>query len=101
MREANYHLFFGMFASKLRIDIVAALRSRPMGVTELAEAVGAERSRVSHALLALNKCRLVEAEKSGKSRVYSLNRETTAKLLGLADRHAAKYCKRCWAKGSN
>lgn len=101
MRESNYELFFGLFANKLKVEILAALMQKPMEVAELAKALSVERSKVSHALLKLNKCRIVEAEKKGKFRVYSLNKDTVPPLLKLVDRHVSKYCTNCWAKIKN
>ena len=98
MREGNYHFFFGLFANRLKVGIVGALMRKPLGVSKLAGLLGAERSRVSHALLEMSKCHVVEAEKKGKQRVYSLNQGTVRPILSLVDRHALKYCSQCWAK---
>jgi len=101
MRDENSYLFFGMFANKLRAGIVGALMEKPMPVTELAAALNAERSRVSHALLAMNRCHVVESEKNGKQRIYSLNKETVKPLMRLVGRHVEKHCKYCWAKSES
>ncbi len=98
MRESNYHIFFGMLANKLKLDIVDVLVQKPMGATEIAGRIGAERSRVSHALLSLEKCNLLQAERNGKYRVYSLNKDTMIPLMRLVDRHVSRHCKYCWSK---
>ncbi|MDP2974103.1 MAG: metalloregulator ArsR/SmtB family transcription factor [Candidatus Diapherotrites archaeon] len=98
MKDENFHLFFGMFANRLRAGILVTLMEKPMPVTELAAELDAERSRVSHALLAMQRCHVVESEKKGKQRLYSLNKDTVKPLLRLVDRHAEKYCKYCWEK---
>ena len=98
MREGNYHLFFGMFANRLKVDIVQTLMQKPMPVTELATILKTERSTVSHALLIMNKCHLVEIEKSGKQRIYSLNKETVKPLMQLVDKHVKRHCKYCLTK---
>ena len=98
MRDENFHLFFGVFANRLRAGIVKTLMEKPMQVTELAAALNVERSRVSHALLTMNRCHVVESEKDGKQRIYSLNKETVKPLMQLVDKHVESYCKYCWAK---
>ena len=100
MKEDNYHLFFGMFYNRLKIDIISELSQKPMEVNLLSRRLKQERSKVSHALLVLNKCHLVESEKKGKNRLYAINKETIAPLLTLADKHVSKYCKNCWAKNN-
>ena len=91
-----------MIANKLKINIAEDLMQKPMEVTELAEQLNVERSRVSHALLTLKKCHIVEARKNGKSRVYSLNKKTVKPLMALVDKHVSNYCshKHCWAKNN-
>lgn len=101
MKDENFHLFFGVFANRLRAGIVQALMEKPMPVTGLAAELNAERSRVSHALLAMNRCHIVESEKNGKQRIYSLNEETVKPLMRLVDRHVERYCKYCWAKNES
>ena len=98
--ESNYHVFFGLFGNRLKVGIISALRREHMGVNELSKKLGEESSKISHALLVLNKCHIVEAEQKGKNRVYSLNKDTAEPLMALADRHASKYCRHCWAKNN-
>ncbi len=97
MKEGNYQIFFGMFANKLKVDIISALMRKPMGVTELSSALGAERSKVSHALLALGRCSIVDAKKRGRQRIYSIHKDTIMPLLRLADKHVSKHCRQCAA----
>jgi DNA-binding transcriptional ArsR family regulator len=100
MKEGNHHLFFGMLANKLRVELVSELMNKPMSVTELAESINEERSKVSHALLSLSKCNIVGVEKTGKNRVYFLNKETIKPLMKLVERHALNHCRHCWAKNT-
>ena len=99
--ESNYHVFFGLFGNRLKVGIISALRREHMGVNELSKKLGEESSKISHALLVLNKCHIVEAEQKGKNRVYSLNKDTMVPLMRLVDRHVEKHCKYCWAESKS
>jgi DNA-binding transcriptional ArsR family regulator len=100
MGEEHHHVFFKMFSNKLRLSLMFALMLGPLSVSELAERVGFERSRVSHALLQLERCNIVKASKVGRTRLYRLHADTVTALLKVADEHAAKYCRRCWLTSS-
>jgi DNA-binding transcriptional ArsR family regulator len=63
-----------------------------MNVTEICEAIHEEQSNVSHNLKKLVECHFIEAEKKGKHRVYSLNKETIMPLMQLVGKHVTKYC---------
>ncbi|MEW6584194.1 MAG: winged helix-turn-helix domain-containing protein, partial [Nitrospirota bacterium] len=54
------HLFFETLATDLKINIIERLREGPSGVSELSNALGHERSKVSHALLSLYECGFVQ-----------------------------------------
>ncbi len=101
MKDVFFHEFFGMLSNPLRGRIVLALNERPSGVNGLTEKLGAERSRISHALLEMKKCRIVEPKKKGRERIYFLNKSTMGPLLKLVDSHAQKNCPYCWAKKEN
>ncbi|MDD5147918.1 MAG: ArsR family transcriptional regulator [Candidatus ainarchaeum sp.] len=98
MHGCEKQLFFGMFANKLKVRILEELMARPMGVTELADSLEAERSKVSHALLSMNSCRIIGVEEKGRQRLYYLNRETVVPMMRLAERHVSKNCEKCFAK---
>ncbi len=94
-REKNYEIFFGLLANRFKQRIIAELMRREQNVNELSHNLKAERSKVSHALLVLEKCRVVDARKEGKFRIYALNSETIVPLLRLVDKHVGKYCEKC------
>jgi len=93
MSEKTYHLFFSNLANALRIKIVNSLKSNDKSVTELAEELKVEQSKVSHALASLRCCNIVEVEQKGKQRIYSLNKKTIVPMLNLIDKHALNFCK--------
>jgi DNA-binding transcriptional ArsR family regulator len=98
MEKCEKQLFFGMFANKLKVQILEELMARPMGVTEISNAVDAERSNVSHALLSMNSCKIVGVEQDGRQRRYYLNRETVLPMMKLAEKHVSRNCSKCFAK---
>lgn len=103
----SYHTFFLNLANKLKIDIISALRERggEMSVNEIVKKLGAEQSKVSHSLATLKACNIVMSRKSGKKRMYSLNKETIDKILDIIDHHAKTFCnhecKNCKFKGKH
>src|SRR4030042_2917033 len=77
--------FFSTLANPPRLAIMELLDGAPMSVTQLVEALGEEQSMVSHNLSPLVQCRLVQASRVGKNRVYSLNHETLDPELGARE----------------
>lgn len=65
--------YFKALADPVRLQIVKALRSGPMSVTDLALLLEAEITRISHHLRVLYHAKLVETERDGKFIYYSLN----------------------------
>ena len=47
---------------------------------------------ISHNLKPLTRCRFILAQRRGKERYYSLNRETMEPLFKIIDDHVEKYC---------
>jgi len=94
MKDKCY-LFFETLGTKLKVDIIIKLKERPMSVSELADNLGQERSKVSHALISFSGCGFVNAVEDGKKRIYSLNKDTILPLFDLVERHIKKYCKIC------
>ena len=92
MRSSTYHIFFGNLANPLRIDVIIALRLGKKNVSELMNEIGVEQSKLSHALTGLRNCNLVNYEKNGKERIYSLNRKTILPILKIIDKHAKEFC---------
>lgn len=74
-------------ATPSRLLILARLREEPATVGDLAEAVGMQRSAVSHQLRLLRNLGLVNDERQGRSIVYSLYDDHVAQLLDEAIYH--------------
>jgi ArsR family transcriptional regulator len=74
-------------ATPSRLRILARLQEGPCAVTDLADAVGMERSACSHQLRLLRNLALVGAERRGRSIVYSLYDDHVADLLDQALGH--------------
>ena len=93
LNHNSYHMFFTNLANELKIGIILALRSNERNVTELAEELGVEQSKISHALKNLKTCNIVDVKSKGKERIYSLNKDTILPMLNLIDKHANTHCK--------
>ncbi len=93
MKCFSYHTFFRNLANPERMNILLALKEKPLSVGEISEKLGIEQSRISHSLSLLKHCSLVQSEQKGKKRVYSLNKQTTVPLLNLVDSHTTCFCK--------
>ena len=74
-------------ATPSRLLILTRLREAPCAVTVLAEAIGMEKSAVSHQLRLLRNLGLVVGTRSGKSIIYSLYDDHVAMLLDQAVYH--------------
>ena len=97
MDKKSYEHFFVNFANKKKFEIMLALKEKPMNVSEIVKKVGGEQSAISHNLKGLAECRIIEAKKSGKERVYSLNKHTIIPMLKLVKKHVHKNCPfKCW-----
>lgn len=72
--EVLYDLadLFKVFSDTTRIKILFALMNGDLNVGEIAEAVGASQSAVSHQLRTLKQARLVKFVRAGKNITYSL-----------------------------
>ncbi len=93
----KYYLFFGNLANPLRIEILTALKKKPLSVQELTTQLNQEQSKISHSLKSLKNCSIVQVKQKGKQRIYSLNKETILPMLEIIDKHEAKFCKKCKA----
>jgi len=96
-KENKYYLFFSNLSNKLKMDILVALKEKPMSVSGLINCLKVEQSKLSHALASLRCCNIVQVSQKGKKRVYSLNKETILPILKILDKHEKKYCKICMA----
>src|SRR3990172_2777707 len=85
-------LFFQAMANPTRMQVLQLLREKGgMSVSQICAHLGLEQTHVSHSLRCLTFCGLVTAVRDGKSRRYSINKETILPLLRIVDRHLKKY----------
>ena len=89
VEELLYDLadLFTVFADTTRIKILCALRNHEMPVGELAEAIGATQSAVSHQLRQLKQAHLVKFQRDGKSIIYSLSDDHVYTMLAQGMTH--------------
>jgi ArsR family transcriptional regulator len=78
---------FQILANPTRLQIVRALAQRELCVGDLAAAVGASPSAVSHHLRQLRQMRLVRHRRDGKLTYYALDDEHVARLFDLGLEH--------------
>jgi ArsR family transcriptional regulator len=78
---------FQILANPTRLQIVGALARCELCVGDLAAAVGASPSAVSHHLRQLRQMRLVRYRRDGKLAYYSLDDEHVARLFELGVEH--------------
>ena len=95
MKNNTYYIFFINLANPLKINIISALKEKPLSVLELADKLKIEQSKLSHALASLKCCSIVQVKQHGKKRIYSLNKGTILPILKIIDKHENKFCKKC------
>ena len=88
-----YALLFQALSNPVRMEIINLLREKKksLSVTEICSELKLEQTHVSHALRCLTFCGLVGSVREGKSKLYSLNKQTVPQLLQAADVHLEKY----------
>jgi DNA-binding transcriptional ArsR family regulator len=91
----SYDEFFTVLANPTNQSIISSLLRRPQNVGEIIASTRIEQSKVSHSLRRMHECQIVQVERKGKQRVYSLNKETIVPILSIVDRHAKKMCPHC------
>lgn len=84
--------FLSTLANPTRLAIMERLYESDMNVTELSTALGQDQSMISHNLKKLVRCNLAYSTPSGKSTIYSLNRETAEAIFKTVQDHAQKHC---------
>lgn len=78
---------FKTFGDTTRIKILYALMEQELSVSDLAEAIGATQSAVSHQLRTLKQSRLVRAKRDGKNVMYSLSDDHVHSMLAQGMTH--------------
>lgn len=78
---------FQILANPTRLRIVDALARRELCVCDLAAAVGASQSAVSHHLRQLRQMKIVRYRKEGRMAYYRLDDDHIASLFGIGMEH--------------
>jgi DNA-binding transcriptional ArsR family regulator len=94
-KQPAHKVFFETLANTVRWDIVHVLEDDQKRASDIAAAVDAEQSLVSHHLTRLRECGFVNVKKQGRERVYSLNTKTMEPLLAIMDEHISNHCENC------
>ena len=89
--KVAYHKFFTALGNDTRFAIVSLLRNGAKTVQEIQNELRIEQSLVSHNMRCLLDCGFVTVARSGKNRVYQLERETVVPLLDDIDGHLKKF----------
>ena len=89
---STYHIFFRNLANPLKIKIILQLKKGEKNVTELSRDLNVEQSKVSHALILLKRCNIVNIKREGKQRIYSLNKKTILPMFNIIDEHSKSFC---------
>ena len=81
---------FKAFADTTRIKILFALMEHGLCVADIASAIGATQSAVSHQLRTLKQARLVRPQRDGKNVIYSLSDDQVFTMLAQAMTHVCE-----------
>ncbi len=92
MNKSQYKTFFNTLGNVTRLEIINALRHKPLNVTQLVKETGHQQSTISHSVKKLESCHFVTVEQRGQERFYALNEDTILPLLNIIDTHVKKYC---------
>ena len=78
---------FKNFSDTTRIRILSLLTANEMCVCDIAEALNATQSAVSHQLRILKQSRLVKSRREGKSVFYALDDDHVATIIAMGMEH--------------
>ena len=86
VNEARANIF-GALSDPTRLRIFQTLleADEPLNVTELCERTKLKTNLVSHHLQCLKNCQLVDAERDGRKKYYTVSRPEAAEMVALAD----------------
>src|SRR5215472_15888262 len=84
-------LLFKAVSNEQRVRILNYLRKGPRSVGEIVEHLKLEQTVVSHNLKCLAFCGLVSVSRIGKTREYSVNRETIDPIFSAGVRHISQF----------
>jgi len=84
--------FLSALANPTRLAIIELLKENPLNSSGIADALGLDRTMISHNLKQLVRCNFVSVKREGKQRIYSLNKTTIEPLFQTIENHAKNIC---------
>lgn len=79
--------FFKVFGDSTRLQLLVALQTQELCVSDLANVLNRKKSIISHQLKTLRMSKLVKARKVGRSVLYSLDDDHVQMILKMAFEH--------------
>ncbi|MDG7013644.1 MAG: winged helix-turn-helix transcriptional regulator [Nitrososphaerota archaeon] len=86
----SHVVLFQALASPMRVRILHALREPAMSLTQTSDEAGVKQTNASHNLRRRVVCGLITVARLGKSRIYSLSKETVLPILEIMANHLRK-----------
>ena len=83
---------FRVLGDPTRLRILELLLDGPRSVRELIDQLGCSRSRVSNHLACLRWCGFAEADRSGRTLIYSIRDARVGSVLAVAREMASDHC---------
>ena len=84
--------FFAILADRNRLSILNLILEKDLTVNEISKNLNLEQSLVSHHLKSLKEHGFVDYKIEGKTRLYSVNKETMRPLMDIMRAHVSKFC---------
>jgi DNA-binding transcriptional ArsR family regulator len=84
--------YFRGLGDPTRLRILELLLDGPRSVRELIDQLGCSRSRVSNHLACLRWCGFAEADRSGRTAIYSIRDPRVAAVIAAARQMATDHC---------
>ncbi len=87
-----YYLLFSALANRTRLAIIDVLKVGPKTILEISKALDQQEATIAHNLKPLERCMVINSQKSGKENLYSLNKEIVEPLSEILSFHVSKHC---------
>ena len=87
-----YYSFFSALANRTRLAIIDIIKDDPRTALDISNALEQEEETIVHNLSVLEKCVIVNSQKSGNKTFYHLNKEIVEPLSEMLSFHVNKYC---------
>lgn len=87
-----YYQFFSTLANRTRLAIIDVLKDGSRTAAEISEALEQQEETITHNLSLLERCMIVNSQKSGREKRYFLNKEIVEPLSEVLSFHVSKYC---------